>query len=112
MDQGVLGIAALSGTSAAEVRRLIALETAGQLQRFPGWVEWSAPRFQIDSGGPVEVGLDGEALKLDPPLVFETIPGAITVRLPQHAIGLSPAARRMDRSSIRELFDVAKGGAV
>lgn len=109
MDQGVLGIAALTVNDAAEARRVIALQTTGQIRKFPGWVEWSAPRFQIDSAGPVEVGVDGEALKLDPPLIFQSMPGAFRVRLPHHAIGLSPAARRLDRPSLRTLFDVARG---
>ena len=40
----------------------------------------------------MEVGLDGEALVLDPPIRFRTMPGALRVRLPVHAPGYSPAA--------------------
>ena len=109
MDLGVLGIATLSVADAADARRLIALESMGQIRRFPGWVEWSAARFQIEANDPVEVAVDGEALTMDPPLVFETMPSALRVLLPPHAIGLSPAARRVDRNNISELFDVAKG---
>jgi hypothetical protein len=38
------------------------------------------------------VGLDGEALTLEPPLRFVSLPAALRVRLPRHAPGISPAA--------------------
>jgi hypothetical protein len=40
----------------------------------------------------VEIGIDGEALLMDPPLVFESRPRALRVRLPRHAAARSPAA--------------------
>ena len=43
--------------------------------------------------GPVEIGVDGEALTLQPPLHFVIRPGALTVRLPRTAPRRSPAAR-------------------
>ena len=43
------------------------------------------------SAGPVDVGVDGEALTLQPPLHFVIRPGALTVRLPRTS--RSPAAR-------------------
>jgi hypothetical protein len=56
------------------------------------WTSWSAPAFEIDSAGPVPVGVDGEALRLDPPLRFAIRPGALRVRFaPQHH-GASPSA--------------------
>ena len=39
-----------------------------RLDRFTGWRQWAAPTFVVDSSGPVEAGVDGEALLLDPPL--------------------------------------------
>jgi diacylglycerol kinase family enzyme len=106
MDLGVLGMLSVVVSSAADVQALVALDALGQLRRFPGWLEWSAPRFEIDSSGPVEVGVDGEAMLMDPPLVFESRPGALRVRIPTHAPGMSPAARRV---TPRELADVALG---
>jgi hypothetical protein len=47
----------------------------------------------VRSAGPVEIGIDGEALTLQPPLHFVIRPGALTVRLPRTAPRRSPAAR-------------------
>ncbi len=47
----------------------------------PRWREWSAPTFRVDSAEPVEVGLDGEAVIIDPPLLFESWPSALRVRV-------------------------------
>jgi diacylglycerol kinase family enzyme len=109
MDLGVLGVAALEVTNATAARRLVALESAGQLRRFSGWLEWAAPRFRVDSDGPVEIGVDGEALTMDPPLLFETMPAALRVLLSPQALGQSPAARGVGRSSLPELVRVARG---
>jgi diacylglycerol kinase family enzyme len=106
MDLGVLGVVSIVVSSASDVQALVALDALGQLRRFAGWLEWSVPRFELGSEGPVEVGIDGEALVMDPPLVFESRPGALRVRIPRHAPGLSPAARRV---TPRELADVALG---
>jgi|tagenome__1003787_1003787.scaffolds.fasta_scaffold20984952_4 diacylglycerol kinase family enzyme len=109
IDSGLLGVvtARIDGVRAAE--RFVALNAAGQIRRFSGWDEWTTPRFRIDSGGPVEIGVDGEAMTLDPPLVFESVPAALRVRLPSHAPGVSPAARRISRSTLGELWTVVAG---
>jgi diacylglycerol kinase family enzyme len=112
MDLGVLGVAAARIADARDASRFVALEAAGQIRRFAGWLEWTTPRFQVDSGGPIEIGVDGEALRMDPPIVFETRPGALRVRLPRRTIGLSPAARALhvlSRSTIVELGQVVAG---
>jgi diacylglycerol kinase family enzyme len=110
IDLGLLGVvtARIEGARAAE--QLIALNVVGQIRRFSGWQEWTAPRFRIDSGGPVEIGIDGEAMTLDPPLLFESLPAALRVRLPGHAPGMSPAARRVSGSTIGELWVILAGG--
>ena len=50
------------------------------------------PSFELRSGGPIEVGIDGEGILLDPPLEFRILPRALRVRIPPHAPGFSPAA--------------------
>ena len=112
LDRGTLGIAALHISNAAELTRFVTLEATRRADRFPGWLEWTAPEFRIDSGGPMEIGIDGEALRLDPPLVFETRPQALRVRLPHGAVGRSPAARAVHllaRSTIIQLTRMAFG---
>jgi diacylglycerol kinase family enzyme len=112
IDRGVLGIVAVVIADAADARKFAALEAAGQVRRFPGWAEWSAPRFEIGSDPPVQIGVDGEALIMDPPVVFTSRPGALRVRLPRHALQLSPAARTvqvLSGSTIAELGRIAAG---
>jgi diacylglycerol kinase family enzyme len=109
MDTGELGVVSLTINSAQDARRFLALETAGQVHKFPGWLEWSAPRFEITSSGPVQIGVDGEALTMDAPVVFEILPAALTVLLPPQAPGRSPAARKMSRNTPGELWHLALG---
>ena len=94
LDTGKLGVAATEIRRAADVAELVAKEAIGQLDRYHGWTEWATPSFTVDSGSPVEAGVDGEALLLDPPLVFTCRPAALRVRVPRHAPGYSPAALR------------------
>ena len=110
IDLGVLGIVAAKIESASELSKYLALEAAGRGDRFPGLLEWTAPTFRIDSSDPVEIGVDGEALKLDPPLEFETMPRALRIRMPRAAIGQSPTARALhvlSRSTLVQLVRVA-----
>lgn len=48
-----------------------------------GLREWATPAFRVDSGREVAVGLDGEAVVLEPPLVFESVPSALRVIIPR-----------------------------
>ena len=92
IDGGNLGIVAATFRSSAELARLLESGAAGRNWRPPGWVEWAAASFQLESGQPVEIGIDGEAVVLDPPIRFRTLPGALRVRIPLGAPGYSPAA--------------------
>lgn len=92
LDTGALGVTAVEIAGAADVATFVAAEAAGQLSRFRGFHDWSTPEFRVESDDPVEVGVDGEALVMDPPLVFRSLPGALRVRIPTHAPGYSPAA--------------------
>jgi diacylglycerol kinase family enzyme len=110
IDTGQLGVLAARVRSAADVSKLVALELVGQVGRFPGLLSWSSQEFEVRSGGPVEVGLDGEALVLDPPLRFASLPGALRVRLPR-GVGLPPAARAvaLTTDNLGALLRVAAG---
>jgi diacylglycerol kinase family enzyme len=79
-----------------------------------GMQEWTATQFEVRSGRPVEIGIDGEALRMEPPLRFSIRPGALTVRVPRSAPGRSPAAmivRLASGSTIAALCRVALGRA-
>jgi diacylglycerol kinase family enzyme len=111
LDTGMLGIAAALIRNPADAARFVTFETLGQASRFGGVLAWEAPAFEIDSSGPIEIGLDGEALVLDGPLRFRSLPGALRVHLPRHAPGLSPAAAAygFTRANVAALLRVAAG---
>lgn len=93
LDGGVLGVVTVRVDTWADAEKLAALELAGNVRRFGRWNEWTATMFEVRSAGPVEIGIDGEALTLQPPLRFVIRPGVLTVRLPRTTPGGSPAAR-------------------
>jgi len=110
IDTGMLGVVAARVRAAQDVSKLVALELAGQAERFPGLLEWATAEFEVRSNNPVEVGLDGEALVLTPPLRFVSMPGVLRVRVPRFA-GLAPAARAvaLTGENLRALARVAAG---
>jgi diacylglycerol kinase family enzyme len=93
LDGGVLGVVTVRVDTPADAEKLTALELTGNARRFASWNEWTAPAFEVRSDGPVEIGIDGEALALQTPLRFVIRPGALTVRLPRTPPRRSPAAR-------------------
>jgi diacylglycerol kinase family enzyme len=109
LDGGELGIVAVEITSAAKAAELISLEAVGQVRRFSGWLEWSASEFTVWSGAQVAAGVDGEALRLEPPLTFRIASLALCVRLPAAVAGLSRAAvtPRLTPGALRELARIA-----
>jgi diacylglycerol kinase family enzyme len=92
MDSGALGIVAATFRSSSEIARMVESAASGRTWRPPGWVEWADDSFRLQSAQPVEIGIDGEAMLLDPPIEFRTLPGALRVRIPLQAPGYSPAA--------------------
>jgi diacylglycerol kinase family enzyme len=93
LDAGVLGLVTLSVDGTGDVRALMAAEAAGRLRSYHGFRQWTAGEFVIDSGeASVAIGVDGEALRLEPPLRFASLPGALRVRTPSTAHAGAPAA--------------------
>ncbi|MFN8017933.1 MAG: diacylglycerol kinase family protein [Acidimicrobiales bacterium] len=111
LDTGNLGVAAAKIDTAKDVAALVAAETTGHVDRFAGWEEWEAPTVTVTSGAPVEAGVDGEAMVLEAPLEFRSLPGALRVRIPHDAPGVSPAAVRPSSPwwTVAELFRLAAG---
>ncbi len=110
IDGGTLGVVAARIRGPADASKFVAMELVGQIARFPGLISWSTPTFEVRSAHPVEVGLDGEALVLEPPLRFASLPGALRVWLPPSA-GLAPAARSvaLSTANLGALVRVAAG---
>ena len=99
LDAGVLGIT-VAGEDAA----------GGAGKRVE---EWSVPSFEVRSDGPVAAGIDGEALKLEPPLRFRTRPHALRVRIAPHHPGASPSANMPETplGAIRAVAHIATHGS-
>jgi diacylglycerol kinase family enzyme len=118
LDTGRLGVFAARLRGAGGVARLVTFGTIGrsfgserQHRRLSGVLQWSCLEFEIRASAPVPVGLDGEALVLAPPLRFASLPGALRVRLPRDATGVSPAggAVTLTRRNLWALLRIAAG---
>jgi diacylglycerol kinase family enzyme len=114
IDAGTLGIVAARFDSYDEIAQLLQLQVAGSRRRPRGWMEWTDTSFEVRSGQPVEIGVDGEAILLDPPIRFRSVPGALRVRIPPRAPGYSPAAAvpTSGWSTITALLQTAAGRPV
>ena len=77
LDAGTLGIVAARFRSAHEALAFARTHRNHPRRRPQGWLEWSDTSFEVGSGGPIEIGIDGEAMVLDPPLRFRIVPGAL-----------------------------------
>jgi diacylglycerol kinase family enzyme len=75
------------------------------------WVEWAAASFEVESGAPVPAGIDGEAVILDPPLRFRSLPGVLRVRISRAHPGASPSALEPEGmwEALRALVRIAAG---
>jgi diacylglycerol kinase family enzyme len=91
MDEQVLGVAAVQ---------------AGRGERL---LEWSVEEFSVGSQGEIAAGIDGEAVKLAPPVTFRMRPAALHVRIAAAHPGASPSAAEPGSlgSGIAKLFSIA-----
>jgi diacylglycerol kinase family enzyme len=73
--------------------------------------QWSTAEFEVDSAHPVPLGIDGEAVVLDPPVRFRIRPHTLRVRVSPRHPGASPSAMQPDRigDSVRALAAIAAG---
>lgn len=98
LDEGRLGVAVFMGQV-----------EGGRRQR--AWHQWSATEFVVDGSGPIAAGIDGEAMKFDPPLRFRSRPGALRARIAPSHPGASPSAGIPETpvAGIHALLRVAAG---
>jgi hypothetical protein len=100
LDGGVLGITALQAGAATD---------GGKRAQ-----EWTASSFEVDSDHTIAAGIDGEAVRLDPPVRFRSRPHALRVRIaPQHP-GASPSAMMPEHpwDGLRSVARVAVHGSL
>jgi hypothetical protein len=88
-----LGSALASGTRPRLDTGVLGIAVIGAANGGGRTLQWSCETFQVDSGGHVAAGIDGEAASLEPPLVFRSRPGVLRVRIAPHHPGASPSAR-------------------
>jgi len=109
LDTGKLGVVAISARTGAEAAAVVALSALGQRRRSPCWHEFSTKRFEVRSrSGTAFAGVDGEALELKSPLVFQIHPLGLRLYVPEG--NLTAAERRAARNvSLRDLLRIAAG---
>jgi diacylglycerol kinase family enzyme len=109
LDTGRLGVLTLT-IDRRDTSRFLADVVTGRLQRYTGLLSWAPRVFEVSADSPIDVGVDGEAREMDPPLRFSIRDERLRVRLPKHAIGYAPAARSPNsREALRDLWRVVLG---
>ncbi len=113
LDTHRLGVLALEIGNDRAASSFLTAVAAGHPERFTGYASWTAETFEVSSDYPIDVGLDGESIVMDPPLRFSIRARRLRVRLPLHAIGHSPAGRSLDwRAAARGVWRTALGKPV
>jgi diacylglycerol kinase family enzyme len=69
-------------------------------------LSWTVPTFRVDSSTTVTIGVDGEAVQLQPPLEFSMLRQALRVRLPSSTVvptllGRTPGIRHTVAALLR-----------
>jgi diacylglycerol kinase family enzyme len=77
LDGGILGVIALTGPPPK------------------GADEWTTPVFRVDSGATIALGIDGESVEMEPPLLFECLPQALTMRVPVRRSPIPPGSAKL-----------------
>ena len=95
IDSGLLGVVAIRVLTPRRLAEIGATERTGAVPRPSGSLDFTAPAFTVDSTGPVDVALDGEALVMEPPLRFESRASALRVRVMPPAHGAAPPPRNI-----------------
>jgi diacylglycerol kinase family enzyme len=97
MDEHVLGVAAVQASD-SDGKPLL---------------EWTVPEFSVGSHDDIAAGIDGEAVKLTPPVSFRMRPDALRVRIAPAHPGASPSAAEPGSlgAGIARLFSIAAGSS-
>lgn len=80
LDEAVLGVVDVRPPASAD-------DDSG-----PPWRQLKATELEVTADRPIPIGIDGEAMTLEPPLRFRVRPGALRVRIAHAHPGASPSA--------------------
>ncbi|HEY6596373.1 MAG TPA: diacylglycerol kinase family protein [Asanoa sp.] len=98
MDQGVLGVVAVSVKNAGQAVALL------RRSRQRGLARYAAATVVVDADrAEIPVGVDGEAILMPTPVRCATRPGALRVRVPRNRPGVPPAKPAIDWVRLRRL---------
>jgi diacylglycerol kinase family enzyme len=110
LDTGHLGVVALVLDGDRAAGSFMAAIAVNRPERFPGFLAWEPTTFQVDSEGEIDVGLDGEALRMETPLRFTVRPAVLRIRRAAWATSRSPTLRELSlRSTIHVVWQTALG---
>jgi diacylglycerol kinase family enzyme len=106
LDEGVLGVLAVTVNSAADAADLVRGRRTRSIWRT------TCAELVVDADAPsLPVGVDGEALLLPTPVPCAIRPGALRVRVPRNRPGVRPERPSMDWSRLRALaFSTGRDG--
>jgi diacylglycerol kinase family enzyme len=109
IDTGQLGIIALTATTGTDAAAMVTLAALGQRGRSRNWHEITTDTFEIRSrSGTALIGVDGEALEMATPLVFQIFPLGLRLLVPEGNLDIA-AHRRARKIGVAELLHVARG---
>jgi len=112
IDDGVLGVFAVTAKTGAEAGRLVASTTFGLGQIDPNLHQFGATTFEVRShSGRALAGVDGESLSLPTPLQFKIHPKGMRILVPESNV-LQAEKRRARGINIRALLAIAEGRTV
>jgi diacylglycerol kinase family enzyme len=107
LDTGQLAVISLELENDRAAAAFLAAVAGGHPERYGGFSAWTTEAFEVDSGGPIDAGVDGETLSLRPPLRFTIRPGALPLLLPRTAAGAS--ASSAPRVTLKQVGRIATG---
>ena len=111
MDTGQLAVITLEIDGDRSAAAFLAAVAGGRPDHFSGFSSWTATSFEVDSGGPIDAGLDGESLTLPRPLRFTIRPQALLLLLPPE-VADAPGASSAPRATLKDVGRVAAGRPV
>jgi diacylglycerol kinase family enzyme len=111
LDTGTLGVLSVRVDNARDAARFSALALAGRAWAFPGCETWTTTTFTLEADAAVAAGIDGESVRLEPPVRFRTRPHALRVWLAEDAPATCRRAEpvRLEPETMAHLWAEARG---